>query len=295
MKHTPLYTVVVCLAAFVAIGCQDDARTVLNETDTGPGPEKPTDPGDIGDDVIEDTEVDTQPPAKFLPKEDTDARLCDGTDDPCCVGGELECWLDEKTGLYWQVTGTNDYWLDASGGDSQSKPISAVEYCANIRLGGFEGWRVPDFNELRSIVEGCDQLGDCDRSDNNCVNIHDDECLEYPVCSRSDPDDPRSKIGSGGNWTNCYKRPFYRPYLPAPFWESARNIGNGYWVWSTSTVWTKPYNAQEEAEAQPSASQVYVMAFQVGFPQPKTKFYVQHPAIPPVPAVTHCVYDPSEE
>lgn len=53
--------------------------------------------------------------------------------------------IDRKTDLMWQ-----------NNSDNKAKDrvwLSAVEYCEQLGLGGFEDWRLPNINELYSLIE----------------------------------------------------------------------------------------------------------------------------------------------
>ncbi len=50
--------------------------------------------------------------------------------------------FNQTTGLIWQKT---------EGGKRTWE--GAIVYCENLILGGFEDWRLPDINELRSLVD----------------------------------------------------------------------------------------------------------------------------------------------
>lgn len=50
--------------------------------------------------------------------------------------------LDQTTGLIWQKT---------EGGKRTWE--NAIIYCENLALSGYENWRLPNINELRSLVD----------------------------------------------------------------------------------------------------------------------------------------------
>ncbi|WP_170287380.1 DUF1566 domain-containing protein [Halioglobus maricola] len=66
------------------------------------------------------------------------------------VPQESEVWLDEVTGLHWQLYG--------KGSDNPEFlgiiPAEAYEYCQQLEAGGYSDWRLPRFAELQSILVG---------------------------------------------------------------------------------------------------------------------------------------------
>ena len=82
---------------------------------------------------------------------------------------EVGFWIDETSGLVWQdpprdSVGTGvDFW-------------AAADYCAGL---GDGGWRLPDINELRSLIRGCPATelgGECAISDPECLDISNPAC-----------------------------------------------------------------------------------------------------------------------
>jgi hypothetical protein len=74
--------------------------------------------------------------------------------------------VDSATNLRWQRARAplEMNWQDAT------------TYCANLSLGGKTGWRVPNVNNLRSIVQGCPATmtgGSCTVVDPQCLSIMD--------------------------------------------------------------------------------------------------------------------------
>jgi hypothetical protein len=106
---------------------------------------------------------------------DTECGLHQGCDCGSCAPG-LEClnyqcrppsWTDPQSGLTWQVKPT--------GGLLQW--TSAKYHCLGLSLVG-GGWRLPNIDELRSLIRGCPstQVGS-----DNC-SVQDGGCLDSP-CS----------------------------------------------------------------------------------------------------------------
>ncbi|MCX5887261.1 MAG: DUF1566 domain-containing protein, partial [Proteobacteria bacterium] len=59
-----------------------------------------------------------------------------------------DCVTDNLTGLMWAKNGN----LPDSGGAWDQ----AVDYCSNLTLGGYTDWRLPNVNELESLVNGAE-------------------------------------------------------------------------------------------------------------------------------------------
>ena len=154
-----------------------------------------------------------------------DALYCDGTDtcyqgkcqkhsgDPCpapsvCeegLGMCTEAWADPVTGLTWQ---------NGSGvGVDYYTYQGAKDYCANLSWGGYSDWRLPDIDDLRGLIRGCDgtETGGACGVTNDCL---DSSCWNDPCGGCSGLKGP----GSGG------------AYWPPDI------SGNVYWYWSSSPV-----------------------------------------------------------
>ena len=55
---------------------------------------------------------------------------------------------DTRTGLQWQ-----DDYSDNSGNVKSAKWMDAIAYCESLSLGGYDDWRLPNFNELYYIAD----------------------------------------------------------------------------------------------------------------------------------------------
>jgi len=55
---------------------------------------------------------------------------------------------DNTTTLQWQ-----DDYSDNNGSVKETKWEDAIDYCEALTLGGYDDWRLPNFNELYSITD----------------------------------------------------------------------------------------------------------------------------------------------
>lgn len=60
---------------------------------------------------------------------------------------------DSATGLVWQKCSYGQNTTSCSGSASTLIWSSAITYCEGLTLGGRSDWRLPNVNELRSIVD----------------------------------------------------------------------------------------------------------------------------------------------
>jgi len=75
-------------------------------------------------------------------------------------------WTDPTTGLVWE-----------NGEEFFGTWTDAIEYCMNLSCGGYDDWRTPDIDELRSLIWGCEGTvtgGGCEVTDPGCTDY---DCL----------------------------------------------------------------------------------------------------------------------
>ncbi|MFO8073373.1 MAG: DUF1566 domain-containing protein [Polyangia bacterium] len=119
-----------------------------------------------------------------------------------CEGG----FRDTDTGLCWQDP-PSEYdlnWFEASGTEDPYSNPEATDYCGSGEWGDHTDWRLPDIDELISLMRGCiagDATGDLSSS---ICGVEDPGCLEQ-VC---DSDDCEWCTGwSGPGQGGCYWDP----------------------------------------------------------------------------------------
>lgn len=136
--------------------------------------------GDIDNDIDTDTDGDTDPG--------------DGT------------WTDDNTGLMWE----NPDYLDV-----MSRKYSwqdALDFCENLVLNGYDDWRAPTIDELRSLIRGCPAT----ETGGTCPVTS--QCLDYLSCKNDDCQGCTGGVGPG--WSGAYLD-------PALEWPTAAQ--NWYW------------------------------------------------------------------
>lgn len=78
---------------------------------------------------------------------------CDEDEDDDQDDDVPDTWTDSQTDLVWQnVPPQIMNWEDAQ------------TYCQNLSLGGIANWRLPDLDEMRSLIRGCQAMqtgGEC--------------------------------------------------------------------------------------------------------------------------------------
>jgi hypothetical protein len=154
------------------------------DTDTDSDGDTDTDTdGDIDTDVDADTDTDAD--ADTDTDSDAGADAGSGSDDGCAAGGN---WFDAVTALCWQNPSfsTEEYYEDA------------ITVCDNAVMGGFDDWRVPTIDELRSFIRNCSYTvtgGPCGVTD-DCTA---DTCFSSASCGG-----PECWTLSGPGYGGCY-------------------------------------------------------------------------------------------
>jgi hypothetical protein len=115
----------------------------------------------------------------------------DGTGWETCDCNECTIWNDPGTSLSWQNPQKDAYVPDYPG---LTQP-DALRYCNKLVMGGFDNWRLPDIDELRTLVRG------------NPSSETDGACPFHKGSTREDMEDPACEQapdyeGPGSN--GCY-------------------------------------------------------------------------------------------
>ena len=74
----------------------------------------------------------------------------DGSGWESCNDINYSVWCDDETGLCWQNPQKDAYDLEDPG---LIQP-DAVRYCEELVFGGYDDWRLPDIDEMRTVISG---------------------------------------------------------------------------------------------------------------------------------------------
>jgi hypothetical protein len=135
------------------------------------------------------------------------ARTADGSGWEPCDCPDFTIWNDPATNLSWQDPHKDAFTPDDTGLTQKD----AIRYCEELVLGGYDDWRLPSIDELRTLIRGnpdTETGGDCPVHDNSSKDAMDDEtcaqiaeyggpgvggCYWVPeltgVCNKPDPAD----------------------------------------------------------------------------------------------------------
>ncbi|MFO8071867.1 MAG: DUF1566 domain-containing protein [Polyangia bacterium] len=152
-----------------------------------------------------------------------------------CEGGYLDpatglCWRPPPTTFpheYQQFEGMN--WYDASGTiHEQANKYGLMDFCGDAMWGGYQDWRLPDIDELLSILRGCvcgKSTGDFDPT--SC-GLEDPGCLETPCAEGEQCDRCLEKMGPGVS--GCYCDPALSYETCDDFWSSSLDESGKVWT-----------------------------------------------------------------
>ena len=89
-----------------------------------------------------------------------------------CACDYYTIWCDDTTGLCWQSPQKDAYNYDDIGVISQD----AVRYCEDLVIDGYDDWRLPNIDELRSLIRGNPDTmtgGDCPITEGSGLDDYD--------------------------------------------------------------------------------------------------------------------------
>lgn len=98
---------------------------------------------------------------------------------------------------------------------------SAINYCQNLNEGGHSDWRLPNIDELRTLLIADRVSGRCKVSEsNNCLSAND--CWSFSTCTQTGTRNSRVEFS---DWGTAYTDGRYS------------RLGDGtVWLWSSSTL-----------------------------------------------------------
>ncbi len=134
-----------------------------------------------------------------------------GTDGEDVLVPVEEGLLDSSSNLVWQNPPLFDLlpWKDAD------------QYCEDLVAGGKDDWRLPDIDELKTLIRGCD-TAQCDVTDPGCLQLS---------CKDSDPDCDWCVYGAGPG--GCYWHPALQGWCEV-YWSSSPSPPQGELYWHVS-------------------------------------------------------------
>ncbi len=145
-----------------------------------------------------------------------------------CVSTELECGpadetpcTDSSSALMWSAMAPDQLDIDA-----------AVAHCENLTEGGYDDWRLPDIDELRTLIEGCDgtvTYGSCRISDPDYLSS---DYWDEDDCACEAGDSGYSKFGTAGDvilWSSSVRsdHPDFNWYVDFNFGAVDSSLNSG--------------------------------------------------------------------
>jgi Protein of unknown function (DUF1566) len=203
-----------------------------SDTDTDSDGDSDTDNDadtDADSDADADTDSDSDADSDSDNDSDTDSDTDSDADGECTASGN---WYDSQSGLCWQdPSSTSEMnWYEASGtADSSYNPSGATDYCADLEAGGLSDWRLPNIDELISLIRGCQNgtetgdlsLSTCEMDPAGCVVT--DSCGNHSSCASCD-------FFNGPGDSGMY----WMPALSGDsdqLWSSSSNVSLTYTAW----------------------------------------------------------------
>ena len=154
-------------------------------------------------------------------------QVCNGATNPTCVA-DLECecdasgnWYDESTDLCWQNTNLSSSSMNWDAADN---------YCDSGAFGGIDGWRLPNINELVSIVRGCGDDGQATYS-SSTLDSCEVTCTSSDVCGDISGNCAgcQFQLGLGPGDGGCYRVPALSGGCEYSYtWSSSSSSNAGY-------------------------------------------------------------------
>ena len=181
------------------VSCGDISINVPDENDRSDSSSDKTDSSDsVTDEDTKNAETDKEINPADEPDDDSDSQSdgdnTDPVDDPCTpnpcnISGftDTTCraFYDEITATKFSCGGTDSStkltWSTMSDNNIATYD-EAISYCDDLSEGNYTDWRLPNIDELRTLIQNCpgtETGGTCKISEEN-------DCLSYDTCWTED-------------------------------------------------------------------------------------------------------------
>jgi len=209
MNHRT-WTFIVYICFVISAHACHKSTTIVQDTENGGRHRDAAASDGSGPDLDTDSDTDSD--------SDTDTDTDSDTD-----SDQEPCWCDTATGLCWQNPPDDIQmnWYTASGKkNDEYNPEGVPGYCEYNEWGGYNDWRLPDIDELISLIRGCvDGKVTGDLSTSIC-GVEDPDCLDYYCHDKN----------------NCSGCSYLRgPCEDGCYWHPEIE-GKCSWYWSSSIV-----------------------------------------------------------
>jgi hypothetical protein len=111
--------------------------------------------------------------------------------------------------------------------------IEARDYCRDLEHAGYDDWRLPDVDELQTLLYGCADAHECGVDDPSCLQEY---CNDGPDCGGCEDWEGPAPEG-------CYSHPAFDGWCEI-YWSDSPAIPGFYRYWTVDFVQAKT-NSEE--------------------------------------------------
>ncbi|MCP4606629.1 MAG: DUF1566 domain-containing protein [Proteobacteria bacterium] len=220
-----------CLFALLNLQACWNAQPSEDDEDAGHDTGGSNTDADIDRDSDSDGDTDTDADTDSDVDSDTDSDSDTDTDsdsnsDPAC--DEEGVWYDTTSELCWQDPPNETKY--------QRQP--AIDYCDDLSLDGWGDWRIPNIDELRSLIRGC-----LDTEIGGACQVHDGSGNEDLSDLCRDCDSLGGPGQGGCYWSGELNGSCFG------FWSSSSDIYSASYAWNVHFRYGNVYDAYETEDS----------------------------------------------